>query len=67
MRVPITAPLWQVRLAQAGLMPSAATMRMAALLHSMGREMDQQARGAEGNVRGRQSQEGAVGKPDPAA
>jgi hypothetical protein len=56
-----------VRLAQAGLMPSPATFALARLLHSMGRGMDQQARGVEGDVRGRKSEEGAVGKPDPAA
>jgi hypothetical protein len=35
MKVPITDPLWQVRLAQAGLAPSEATMRMARLLLDM--------------------------------
>jgi hypothetical protein len=35
MRVPIVDPLWQVRLTQAGLAPSPATMALARLLHAM--------------------------------
>jgi hypothetical protein len=35
MRVPVTDPLWQVRLTQAGLAPSDATMKMARLLLEM--------------------------------
>jgi hypothetical protein len=35
LKVPITDPLWQVRLTQAGLAPSAPIMAMAKLLHEM--------------------------------
>jgi hypothetical protein len=45
MRVPITDPLWQVRLTQQGLMPSAATLRMARLLEAI--RQDQAVRRAE--------------------
>jgi hypothetical protein len=55
MRVPITDPLWQVRLAQQGLAPSEATMKMARLLLAI--RLDQAAKsqseitkkGAEGD------------------
>jgi hypothetical protein len=54
LKVPITSPLWQVRLTQAGLAPSDATMRMAHLLEAIRQDQRarQQAQKGEGDDKG---------------